>query len=279
MALIIPSANAGLKTYEILRGTSGYRSREALLKELYRKYGNHASQHDIYEELQGIDRDVSTNLREEDMVSLKDQAETMPGKWKSCFTDTGRDHWWKFSVECADPAVSWLSDLALIKVYISVDDIAQIPDMFCKIVSLLLEQSDNRFHAKVSRCKRKDSMCFWVSRLSYGLLEDCYKSRTDVISGALPFVSYRGNLGISRELATFDSHNSVQAMLISRYFSTVEEAADIDLGDMYSLLVKAWNKDLPDKHPMMESFKYERAQTILLLLDTMDICLCVIKKQ
>ena len=92
-----------------------------------------------------------------------------------------------------------------------------------------------------------------------------------MIAGTLPFIAYREKLGISRELATFDSHNSVQALLISRYFRTVENLADVDLGEMYSLMMQAWNGDLPDKHPLSEALRYERAQTILLLLDTMDL--------
>ena len=47
--------------------------------------------------------------------------------------------------------------------------------------------------------------------------------------------------------------------------------ADVDLGEMYSLMMQAWNGDLPDKHPLSEALRYERAQTILLLLDTMDL--------
>lgn len=136
---------------------------------------------------------------------------------------------------------------------------------------MLLEQSDNRFHAKVSRMKRKDSMCFWVSRYSYFLLEKFFEEEKHVIAGTLLFIAYREKLGISRELATFDSHNSVQALLISRYFRTVENLADVDLGEMYSLMMQAWNGDLPDKHPLSEALRYERAQTILLLLDTMDL--------
>ena len=267
----IPSGNAGLKNYEILRSNPGYHAREALLKELFEKYGPQASMYDIYEELQGIDRSVSTGLGKEDFAALKQLAADMSEKWKDCFTDTGRDSWWKFSVECADPAVPWLNDLALIKVYVSVEDSSVASEVFTGIVRLLLEKSDNRFHAKISRVKRRDSMCFWVSRYAFFLLEKYLAGEGNIVSGFMPFIAYRGKLGISRELATFDSHTSIQALLISRYFRTEECRIKTDLGDMYSLLVRAWNGQLPDSHPLTEVFRYERAQSILLLLDTMDV--------
>lgn len=108
-----------------------------------------------------------------------------------------------------------ISDLALIKVYVSLWDISKLSKVFCETVRLLLAYSDNRFHAKVSRVKRKDSMCFWVSRHAFHILESHFSECSDVIGGAMPFIAYRGRLGISRELATFDSHNSEQALLIS----------------------------------------------------------------
>ena len=156
--MIIPSLNAGAKKYEILRDTAGYHSREAMLKGLYRKYGPEASMYDVYEELQGLDRSVSTGLDEDRFRELKEITGTMPDKWKDCFVSTGRDKWWKFSVESADPAIPWLRDLALIKVYVSVDEPSCVMEMFSRTVKMLLEQSDNRFHAKVSRMKRKDSI-------------------------------------------------------------------------------------------------------------------------
>jgi len=39
---------------------------------------------------------------------------------------------------------------------------------------MLLVYSDSRFHAKVSRVKRKDGMCFWVSRQAFHVLENFF---------------------------------------------------------------------------------------------------------
>lgn len=271
MSLTVPSMNAGLHTYEILRDSEGYRSREFLLKQLFQKFGTDATQYDIYEELQGIDRAVGTSLQREAISALKDLAESMPEKWKDCFVDTDYEKWWKFSAECLDPLVPVLSDLALIKVYVSVGDVAQIPEIFCDAVRLLLMEGSTRFHAKVSRIKRRDSMCFWVSRNDFDLLEKYFADCRNITGGAMPFIAYRGKLGISRELATFDSHNSLQAQLISSYFNSLDNVDEVDLGKLYSLLLKAWNGELKEGHPVRKAFQYSRVQSILLLLDTMDI--------
>ena len=271
MSLTIPSMNAGLHTYEMHRDSEDYRSRELLLKQLFLKFGTAATQYDIYEALQGIDRSVGTSLQREDISALKDLAESMPEKWKDCFVDTGYEKWWKFSAECSDPSAQVLSDLALIKVYVSVDDEVRIPETFCQAVRLLLMEGSNRFHAKVSRVKRRDSMCFWISRNDFDLLEKYFADCRNITGGAMPFIAYHGKLGISRELATFDSHNSLQAQLISSYFNSLDNVDEVDLGEMYSLLVKAWNRELKEEHPVRKAFQYSRAQGILLLLDTMDV--------
>ena len=136
---------------------------------------------------------------------------------------------------------------------------------------MLLVYSDSRFHAKVSRVKRKDGMCFWVSRQAFHVLENFFSECSDVIGGAMPFIAYRGKLGISRELVTFDSHNSEQALLISSYFNSLEKEENVSLSRMYDLLIKAWNQEISADHPVMKAFQYTRAQTVLILLDTMDV--------
>ena len=271
MSFIVPSLNAGLKTYTMLQDNPAYAAREAILKDLFGRYGKDATQYVIYEDLQGIDRSEGTGLCRDHIESLKELAISMQDKWKECRTDTGYGRWWKFSVESVGPEAGWVSDLALIKVYISLRDISKTEQLFCEAVRELLTYSDSRFHAKVSRIKRKDIMCFWVSRRAFYDLENYFSECGEVIGGTMPFIAYRGRLGISRELATFDSHNSEQALLISSYFNSLEKEDDVSLFRMYDLLIKAWNQELPADHPVMKAFQYTRAQTVLLLLDTMDV--------
>lgn len=270
-SFVVPSLNADLKSYEILRDNEAYRSREALLRELFQKYGNKATQYDVYEELQGVDQSLHVPLKRKAFEELENLAEKLPDKWKHYSSDSGYDCWWKFSAEYVDSKAPHLNEMGMIKVYISVDDISRIPETYYAAVSLLLENSDNGFYSKVSTMKRTDSMCFWVSRHGFDLLENHFKDNSHVVGGALPFVAYRGKLGISRELASFDSHNGIQAELISSYFHGLENADQVDMGEMYKLLVKAWNRELPEDHPVMRAFRFSKAQMILILLDTMDI--------
>ena len=116
MAFEVSSLNAGLKTYILQQDNPAYSVREEILKDLFRRYGKDADQYVIYEDLQGIDRSVGAGICRDHIESLKELAASMPDKWKDCFTDTGYDRWWKFSVESALPPADWLSDLALIKV-------------------------------------------------------------------------------------------------------------------------------------------------------------------
>ena len=55
-----------------------------------------------------------------------------------------------------------------------------------------MSHSDGRFYAKVSRVKRKDSICFWVSRHAFFVLENYFSECKEVIGGTMPFIAYRG---------------------------------------------------------------------------------------
>ena len=89
----------------------------------------------------------------------------------------------------------------------------------------------------------------------------------------LPFTAYRGDIGISRELASWDSHNGVQASLIGCYLESVGSEKDVDVLDMYAHYVRAWNGDLPKDHPMSKEFRNANAQELLILLETLDVLL------
>ena len=59
--------------------------------------------------------------------------------------------------------------------------------------------------------------------------------------------------------------------MISSYFNSLEKEEDVSLSRMYDLLIKAWNQEISADHPVMKAFQYTRAQTVLILLDTMDV--------
>ena len=161
----------------------------------------------------------------------------------------------KYSLEC-------------IKVYVSVPDDRTVSELFIGAVTELFSFAINTFHAKASKWKRRDAMCFWVSANDYLTLKECLHKQSSEICRKLPFIAYDGNLGIGREMASWDSQSGIQSKLICAYFSTKDCAEDVSLNEMYSLFVQGWNGDLPDEHPMTVQFKTGAAQILLVLLES-----------
>ncbi|MDY6305938.1 MAG: hypothetical protein SPL94_08265 [Oribacterium sp.] len=267
----IPSRNAGVREFQVKRDNEGYDTREEILRELYRKFGKKADYYDIYVDMQGLDRDVHVFEEEEKFEALRDEALGCPEKWSRCFLDFNGSGWLKFDLDCPKERKPRLSDFAMVKVYVSLKDFSKVMDIYYGAVKLLTQQADNRFHSKASRYKRTDCMCFWVSRNDFYLLEKYFEKLQDELECSVPFVPYRGKLGISREFLILGSHSSEEAELISRYFRTVDRVEDVDLGEMYALFVREWNSPIEDPDHRLETFHYFNAQSLLILLDSIDV--------
>ncbi len=270
--LIVPSLNAGLEKYELSKDSEAYKVREEFLKDLYRKCGNNRDMYHVYDEMHGLKRKERPAMTGNRFAAIREYADTMTDRWNvRCAGEDWRCNWWTVSAEYADMNAPWESDLAWIKVYVSLKDMSQIADVFVDAVKLLLEKSEKRIYAKVAAYKREDCMCFWVYRQAFDLLEKHFASNDNIIGGVLPFVPYRGKLGISRELALFSSYSGELANLISHYFETVSSAEEVDMAQMFSLLVDAWNHRLPADHPIQRTFNFSDAELILLMVDSMDV--------
>ena len=90
---------------------------------------------------------------------------------------------------------------------------------------------------------------------------------------SLPFVAYKGKLGISRDFPGIDrSHNSTMAYIISDYLKTVKNAGEIDLEDMYNNYISKWNGDLYEECGF-GGFKNNSALSFIVILDTLDVLL------
>ena len=165
------------------------------------------------------------------------------------------------------------SDMALIKVYISVSDAEMIVAVFEDVIRYLLNNGEHLFHAKVSRYERNDHICLWVGKEDFLQLEKYIQKYDDILITPLPFVAYRGKLGISREFYSWESHNGVQSGLICTYLNIVDSRENIDLLEMYSLFVRGWNGDLNDEHLFTKEYKNENAQALLILLESINVIL------
>ncbi|MEE5993859.1 MAG: AAA family ATPase [Oscillospiraceae bacterium] len=266
----IPSRNAGIRDYLINPNNAAYLEREQLLRELFIKFGNKVSHSDLFQEMHGVDDAVKSDWNDENYNLLKRELKEHSNHWKRLDIDKNNPHWCFVNGTPKNEADE-IFCLQYIKMYISVPDDVHISKLFTDAVRVLASQGVNSFTAKVSKFKRHDAICIWVSRHDFFLMEQFFKSRQNEICRKLPFIAYRGNIGIGREMASWDSQSGIQCRLFATYFSMKERPEDIFIREMYSLYVQGWNSDLPDNHPMTKEFKSENAQSMLVLLDSLDV--------
>ena len=90
---------------------------------------------------------------------------------------------------------------------------------------------------------------------------------------SMPFVAYKGMLGISREFpGADDSHNATQSNIIADYLKTVSNVDGVDLENMYNHYIAKWNADIYEE-PNYRCFKRNTALSFIVLIDTLDAIL------
>ena len=237
--------------FALNKDSENYKALNALLQKLYENHTGDFSYRDIYEEL--LDCDLSQPT---DWATIGERE--MAG-----FSVNSSQYW--YQVSARQETIG--SMVNLIKVYLSPVDRIHIAEVFVKAIDILLKQGKGGFVAKMAKYKRNDPLCFWVEKVDFPLLESFAESLT--LETPLPFVAYRGNMGISREMLSWDSYNAIQAQLIAAYFQTHPTSPDLD--EMYRLLIRAWHRDLPDEHPISRQFQYAHAQIFIVLLKSIQV--------
>ncbi len=246
----LPSKFAGVRDLNLeITDFRQYEKLNGILKQLYRE--RIIKSEEIYNYLQGIERDKKILGVDDALLSLRESCEMS-------HINTYDSYWGHLEME-----KQHCSDLGFIKVYVSVTE--NVISIFKDLAKFLIENAQYRFHVKTAKIQRNDHMCFWLAREDFFRFET-YVQKYD-LSTPLPFIAYRGKLGISHELGSFDSHTGIQAMVISSYLQAVASEQDIDLLDMYSMYVKSWNGE------GLETFKGHNAQELLILLETLDVLL------
>ena len=253
------------------KDSDGYRMREKLLREMYGRFGKNAEMEEIYRWFQGVDRTRRTDWTEEAVSALRELPDRCPkedGEWKR--VDISKDDYWVW-VKSEAVEEGFISQSELIKVYVSPEDTLEISAMFTEAVSTLLRRARYTFYSKAARVCRNDPICFWVTEHDYPILEEFFGTGRYTLTEKLPFVAYLNGLGIGREAISWTSQNGIQAILIAAYLSMKDNEEDLDLEEMYSLMVKGWNGELGEDHPIQEKFMCENAQVIMILLETIDV--------
>lgn len=269
----IPSKFAGVRNLQIeIKNFEKYDQLNYILTDLYMRYGGEISLSNVYDYIQSLERNADYGDRiDKTLYSLKVAADSK-NTFFECSVDSKSTSWGRFDLQVKEHE-SGFSDMALVKVYLSLLDHGKIIRVFEETVVFLIEHCKHRFHAKVALDNRRDQICLWVSREDFFQLEGFLQKYNKDLYTALPFVAYRNNIGISREFWSWDSHNGVQAALITSYLKQVKDAETIDVVDMYAKYVRAWNGDLKEDDLMTSEFKRSNAQEFIVLLDSLDVML------
>ena len=268
----IPSQYAGIRKLDFSEDCAGQRmALNEKLKDLYEKYGQSANTELIYDDIQHIGK-LCKNINEiKSLIAELKEYASARGHIKRCWTNVDDAHWGRINVE--KEKCDCLGDLALVKLYVSVKDNKNILTVFNSIIRFLIDECKDIFHAKIAMRERDDHICLWVSKADFLKLEKHLSRFDELLNSPLEFVPYRGKIGITREFYSWSSYNYSLSELIASYLQTIDSKDDIDVMDMYSKYVIAWNGDLEENNSFAEKFKMSNAQELIILLESLKIIL------
>ncbi len=269
----IPSAFAGTRELDMKVGNCyGSNLPNIVLRELYRIYGKEISRQDVYDNIQfmgghyeNVDEIRST------VEKLKEYANSGKGFYR-CWIDVNDSYWAKFDLERFENDRGY-GDMALVKTYISVSKSSEVLRVFEDVVRFLIDNGGHLFHAKISLKHRVDHICLWVAREDFFILEKYVEKYDEILEKTLYFVAYRGKLGITREFHSWCSHNGFISELIKTYLESVDSEDEINVINMLSYFVKAWNGDLEEDNSFSKNYRESNAQELIVLLESMNIIL------
>lgn len=270
----LSSPNLGIRKKRLEKDTKRYAELNAWLKDAYEHCSPDFSYDRIYHYMLKIDKQTQLiNITEEKETLLSELSEGAL-EWKKGEVNSSSGCWIQVTYpkegECHYhiPANS-----EYLKVYASMRDTTCTWQVFVDSMSYLLHNANDTFAAKVSTISRADQMCYWISHNDFKHLEDFYRSYFTKMDCKLPFVAYKGMLGISKDFPGNDiSHNGTQANIIADYFKTAESAQDIELEAMYNNYIAKWNADIYEECHF-GGFKNNSALSFVVIMDTLDILL------
>ena len=266
--LIRPSTLIGLRKYSIEEHNQTYNELNDFLKSMYDSYITSDKKDDfVYKKLQNADFEKRTDWTEENLEIIKNLQTNNSKTWESVWTNG--DSYWSYIGFRGRNKTSYISS-SHIKLYATLNTI-NIKNTFLDSIRFLVKNGTNGFSAKISKYSRNDQMCYWVRLKEYTLLQQFFASYQAKLISPMRFIAYKNGLGISHEL-NITSHNSLNAEIIQKYFKLVQDREEIALSKMISLYVLGWNGKLGKKHPF-SYFKQDRADAIVVLLETLDLIL------
>ena len=233
------SPNLGIRRLRHLERDEHYDKLNRIVKDLYLKGAHLASFEELYEIMQNINHDQKTDWNESAVEELNDIVASQRPGWH--INENSSEYWCQMRIGDGERYASF-SD---IKVYVTCRD-SRVRELYVGAIRELMRNGKDGLTAKVSRVVRDETICFYLSRQDFFVLEKYLKNKSDLLKKGNPFIAHRGLLGISRDLMDYDSHNAQNAKLLWDYFQTVPDVSEVDLEEMYRLYVLGWNAELSE---------------------------------
>lgn len=267
------SVNLGIRKKQLNNNSCKYKELTKILREVYTFTYPKIREDDIYRYL--------LKLNEKEIIidnekQCKNHLESLVGNsldWKAPNVNLSSGYWAQVIYpHTKEGAFVSEAQPGNIKVYACLKT-TKILETFYDSLRYLLSHACNTFAAKVAYYNRSDQMCYWLSPDDFKCLENFYKPYYHDMSESMPFISYKGKLGISKEFPGADcSHNSMQAHIISDYLKTVANVGEVDLEAMYNNFIAKWNADMYEESDY-GAFKNCSALSFVVVLDTLDAIL------
>lgn len=248
-----------------------YRYLNGRLKQLYDVYLPQKSADKIYNAFQCYDGTARTDWNDKSTEKLRTGLETIAEKSNhKCSVNDG-NHW--VQVEYSKHRGDGVS-FDCMKLYVTI-----LPDyvseVFSGAIKYIAENAPDGLAAKVSKFKRNDTACFWTTSANMELLEQYFEQYGELITTPMEWMAYYGKLAVAKEVSSGfgESYNSYLSYMMADYFDVVKGRDDIDLAEMYQMMLDGWNGKLEETLHMEQDFKSADVQILLLLLETLDVLL------
>ena len=267
------SINMGIRCKKLNKHSPKYEVLTNLLKYLYVHLKPDFHFDEIYHHIINIEND---KLIIKNVHAYEDSLKKLQkgnNNWKKAHVQSDFGYWVQAIYTHNDSnTISTPAKPDNIKVYacFSHNDIHEI---FLASLKYMLQHANNTFAAKIAIRNRSDQMCYWLSIDDFKHLEEFYSQYSKHMKRSLPFVAYKGMLGISKDFPGVDpSHNSLMASIISDYLKTIKRLEDINLEDMYNNYISKWNADIYEDNSIF-GFKNNSVLSLIVILDSLDAIL------
>jgi len=267
------SPNLGIRRKSLDKTAPWYAALNTLLKDIYTRFSPHFETNSVYQFLQKISPKDRIIKKNKDTEALLANLSLGHSQWQDKGLTNCWSNWIQVSFNHTDGGERISPGRPEnIKVYAHLER-EDIQSVFVESLRYLLESAKASFAAKVSIYNRADQMCYWISKKDFKHLENFFMPYRTDMEKSMPFVAYKGMLGISREFPGVDnSHNATQAKIIADYLKTVKNIDDVELEDMYNHYIAKWNAD-QDEEDGLCCFKRNTALSFIVLLDSLDTIL------